>query len=370
MNRRPPEVNGSAISVTSAGDDGLQCPQAQTAMRALAATGVFPATADQVRRARRFTAGLLDGWPIADDVVMCVSELATNAVLHSSSRQQGGTFAVRLETAASGHIRVAVRDNGGPWTRREHGDGRPHGLDIVRQLASEFGVEGDGRHGRTVWVRLKLAEPVADVTPALMIGRAGNGHADASQATGTLIALADELTARDLDTWSPRWDGSEYLLLTSVAQALSEVTVKNNGLIVWEHRPLHRNPPDPNRMTAMVLTVLLADQAVASGPATAQGRDQPLTDNVRQLLTEHGIRVTRKTYGAGSSDAYTEIEAVNPARTARGRALIADDGMLRWECRLNGEARIQGIDLPEIASTIAHALRTDSSPDVSGADNL
>ncbi|HVB44406.1 MAG TPA: hypothetical protein VNF47_17140 [Streptosporangiaceae bacterium] len=45
----------------------------------------FPGTADQVRRARRLLADVLDGCPVADDVILCLSELATNAILHSAS---------------------------------------------------------------------------------------------------------------------------------------------------------------------------------------------------------------------------------------------------------------------------------------------
>jgi hypothetical protein len=50
------------------------------AAAAPAVTGrVFPGEAGQVRAARRFLAGLLDGCPAAGDALVCVSELATNA---------------------------------------------------------------------------------------------------------------------------------------------------------------------------------------------------------------------------------------------------------------------------------------------------
>jgi len=42
------------------------------AQRALAVTADFRASADQVRRARNFVGRLLDGWPVADDAVLCV----------------------------------------------------------------------------------------------------------------------------------------------------------------------------------------------------------------------------------------------------------------------------------------------------------
>ena len=50
-----------------------------------AASRVFAAQPLQVAQARRFVGGVLSGIVVADDVVLCVSELASNAVLHSSS---------------------------------------------------------------------------------------------------------------------------------------------------------------------------------------------------------------------------------------------------------------------------------------------
>ena len=68
----------------------------------------FPAVPAQVREARRFLAGLLDGGPAAGDALICLSELASNAVVHSRSSQPGGTFTVRVPrrpAAAGGGLR-------------------------------------------------------------------------------------------------------------------------------------------------------------------------------------------------------------------------------------------------------------------------
>ena len=46
--------------------------------------------------------------------MLCVSELATNAVLHSASRNPGGTFTVRA-AVFDGCVRIEVEDNGGAW---------------------------------------------------------------------------------------------------------------------------------------------------------------------------------------------------------------------------------------------------------------
>jgi anti-sigma regulatory factor (Ser/Thr protein kinase) len=119
---------------------------------------VFWARPDQVREARRFLQGILAGWPVSDDAVLCASELASNSVVHSASRQPGGTFTVSAEISQEDHVRVEVRDAGGRWNRRADGEGRPHGLDIARALAADFGIAGDALTGWIVWARFDWPE--------------------------------------------------------------------------------------------------------------------------------------------------------------------------------------------------------------------
>jgi len=114
---------------------------------------VFAGDAGQVRAARRFLAGLLGGCPAAGDALLCVSELATNAVLRSRSGGPGGRFTVRA-TRQAGSVRVEVTDDGGPWGHERDGDGQSgRGLLIVGELASRWGRE-DGAGRRTVWFEL------------------------------------------------------------------------------------------------------------------------------------------------------------------------------------------------------------------------
>jgi hypothetical protein len=44
---------------------------------------VFPGRPDQVAQARRFVGRVLSGCPVADDALLCVSELASNAIRHT-----------------------------------------------------------------------------------------------------------------------------------------------------------------------------------------------------------------------------------------------------------------------------------------------
>jgi anti-sigma regulatory factor (Ser/Thr protein kinase) len=133
---------------------------------------VFPATPERVGEARRFLTEIMSGSPATADAVLCLSELVSNAILHSRSAQPGGQFTVRASTGV-GHIRVEVEDEGGAWERRpgaagarsdpdEHG-GR--GLAIVAELASSWGIAGDGTGGRSVWYELSFPGRAEDSVP-------------------------------------------------------------------------------------------------------------------------------------------------------------------------------------------------------------
>jgi anti-sigma regulatory factor (Ser/Thr protein kinase) len=124
----------------------------------------FPANSAHVRDARRFLATILDGHPKADDALLCLSELATNAVVHSRSRQPGGSFTVRTHLD-SRHLRVEVCDQGGPWhtlTRTYADEQKGRGLLIVSQLATRWGCEGHSQTGWNVWFEIEARPPGQD----------------------------------------------------------------------------------------------------------------------------------------------------------------------------------------------------------------
>lgn len=118
----------------------------------------FPAVPAQVGEARRFLAGVLDGDPACDDAALCLSELASNAVVHSRSREPGGSFTVRVQLDSQ-RLRVEVGDQGGPWGspgRASADEQNGRGLLIVSQLAARWGCAGHSRTGWTVWYELDL----------------------------------------------------------------------------------------------------------------------------------------------------------------------------------------------------------------------
>ncbi len=117
----------------------------------------FPARADQADRARQLLAGILDGQQWADDALVCLSELVTNAIVHSRSREPGGSFTVRAQLG-SDRLRVEVCDQGGPWhaaTRTSDDTQNGRGLLIVSQLATRWGCEGRSQTGWNVWFEIQ-----------------------------------------------------------------------------------------------------------------------------------------------------------------------------------------------------------------------
>jgi serine/threonine-protein kinase RsbW len=98
---------------------------------------IFEATPEQVGVARRFLADCLGGAPETSDAITCLSEIASNAVLHSRSARPGGQFGVRVRRAP-GWLWVEVTDEGGPWRREIPGDTHGRGLQVVQMLAGDL----------------------------------------------------------------------------------------------------------------------------------------------------------------------------------------------------------------------------------------
>ncbi|MFI1357640.1 ATP-binding protein [Streptomyces sp. NPDC020898] len=107
-----------------------------------------------VRLAREFTRETLTGWGTPErtgDVLLCVSELATNALLHGVPPGRG--FLLQLALATDRVLRVEVHDSGPGEIRTpdpgpEAEEGR--GLLIMAGLADRWGVAERGL-GKVVW---------------------------------------------------------------------------------------------------------------------------------------------------------------------------------------------------------------------------
>ncbi|MBD0745767.1 ATP-binding protein [Streptomyces sp. CBMA152] len=123
-----------------------------------------------VRAAREFSRRAIDGWGIggrADDVLLCVSELTTNALIHGVPPGRG--YLLRLALYAGGLLRVEVHDSGGGTPRvPESADEGGRGLLLVAAVADKWGV-GERRPGKVVW---------CEFGPRMMIGGTAGGSQD------------------------------------------------------------------------------------------------------------------------------------------------------------------------------------------------
>lgn len=109
-----------------------------------------PGRPEEVGRMRSVLRRFLEDCPAAPDVLLCASELAANAVLHSDTGQTGGTFTVRAELSPEEYVAVEVEDDGGRWIERGPRPSGGRGLHILGALATGWGVRS-AASGRTVW---------------------------------------------------------------------------------------------------------------------------------------------------------------------------------------------------------------------------
>jgi len=126
----------------------------------------LPGRPESARAAREFTASCLPGCPSVYEAMVCVDELAANAIQHSRSGLPGGTFTVRVTTEPGRWLRVEVED-AGPVLRAVPADPDPadvdehgRGLVLVDTLADEVG----GGIGRW-WFRMTWGPAAAASVP-------------------------------------------------------------------------------------------------------------------------------------------------------------------------------------------------------------
>jgi anti-sigma regulatory factor (Ser/Thr protein kinase) len=118
-----------------------------------ARTRTFPGVPEQVRAAREFVAGLLEGMKCCDDAVMVISELVTNALVHTASGRPGGVVTLAVSWPPPWVV-LEVTDQGAAgepviWVAGGEPAESGHGLYMVACLAESLDWR-DEPSGRTV----------------------------------------------------------------------------------------------------------------------------------------------------------------------------------------------------------------------------
>ncbi|WP_407706149.1 ATP-binding protein [Streptomyces yaizuensis] len=157
-----PETEGT--SETSGPSEASGAPSGGGPVRRIAlgsASGIVPLARDFTRQALYdwgwLPAATADRRAAAEDVLLVVSELVTNACLHAEGPEE-------LRVGCDGKVlRLEVTDRGAgqPAPRTPHRAGRPggHGMFIVQRLCLDWGVvRVPGAPGKTVWAELAAPE--------------------------------------------------------------------------------------------------------------------------------------------------------------------------------------------------------------------
>lgn len=121
------------------------------------ATGDLPAHLRSAGEARELVRSTLDGWTDGDridDIVLCVSELVTNAVVHAASRPR---VVVHVRPAV---IHVEVSDDSGVLPVEKVAgpvDTSGRGMSILSSFSDRWGSLRRSGGGKTVWFEVARA---------------------------------------------------------------------------------------------------------------------------------------------------------------------------------------------------------------------
>lgn len=121
----------------------------------------------EVGRARRWARSRLAGSgieadePVAETLILLISELVTNAVVHTGCPAVLRMLLPRVLADAPGTVRVEVADRSSRPPAQRHADGddtNGRGLELVDGLADRWGWQPEGA-GKSIWCEVDRCEP-------------------------------------------------------------------------------------------------------------------------------------------------------------------------------------------------------------------
>ncbi|MGR8009984.1 ATP-binding protein [Streptomyces hypolithicus] len=124
--------------------------------------GVDPAEVGRARRwarSRLVGSGIRVDEPLAETLILLISELVTNAVVHTGCP---AVLRMLFGTADDGVVRVEVADVSACPPRPRHAQGEDtggRGLELVDGLADRWGWQSEGA-GKRIWCEVGRGAPV------------------------------------------------------------------------------------------------------------------------------------------------------------------------------------------------------------------
>ncbi|MFF4079389.1 ATP-binding protein [Streptomyces sp. NPDC001777] len=140
--------------------------------------GPDPAEVGRARRwarSRLIGSGIRDDEPLAETLILLISELVTNAVVHT-----GCPAVLRMlfgSAGGSGTVRVEVADASCRPPQQRHAEGEDtngRGLELVDGLADRWGWQPEGA-GKRIWCEVDRGAPMIQVVPAHRAGPVAPG---------------------------------------------------------------------------------------------------------------------------------------------------------------------------------------------------
>ena len=173
-----------------------------------------------------------------------------------------------------------------------------------------------------------------------------------SPADQALSKIVDLLLEDGYGFTIPAWEGDAFLKISNARGALTDLTISDQGTVIWEYRSARGGRVDPVRLITVTLTLLDPEAKIARPELPSRDGRVFILNAASHALFRCGLTTSRH---HSDPDAFTVLTVTNPSEPVRGAVDITDDGELTWQVRAPHH-RDGGLVLPDIAGSISLAL--------------